>query len=160
MVPPKNSFPSGLPLPDRSVPFYQMITKKESLPPDFYFPISGSRLFSHASVFDGSLIMLFYSSASTTFSRLSRIWICCGGIRLCILQYLRYCLRRICQHTALDRLHDNHRFAVLSGYFVAGFCLNRRSLPVCVVDLQLYELHFRVLVQDLLQLFRSGAVSK
>ena len=82
------------------------------------------------------------------------------GIGFGILKHLCHGLRRICQHAALDGLHDNHRLAVFSGYFVAGLRLHGRILPVRVVNLQLNELHLRMLIQDVFQLLRRGMERK
>ena len=57
----------------------------------------------------------------------------------------------LAQQAALDRLHDDNRLVVLAGHLVAPAGLDVVVLPVRVVDLQLDELHLRVLGKQLVQ---------
>ena len=55
------------------------------------------------------------------------------------------------QGAALDGLHDDDGLVVLAGHLVALAGLDGVALPVGVVDLELDELHLRVVLQDVLQ---------
>ena len=79
-----------------------------------------------------------------------------GRFRLRRFQDFLYAFRRIRQHAALDRLHDDDGLVVFPRRFVTGPGLNGRIFPVAVIDLELYELHFRVRLQNGFQFLRRG----
>ena len=60
-------------------------------------------------------------------------------------------LRKLCQCTALDRLHDYDLFAMLYRRLIAPAGLYLCILPVQIVQLQLYELRLRMLCKDLIE---------
>ena len=64
------------------------------------------------------------------------------------------------QRAALDRLHDDDRLAVLFGYLIAFAGLHALAVPVQIIDLELYKLHFRVLGQDAVQQVRMVVEGK
>lgn len=79
-----------------------------------------------------------------------------GGNRHVRLRFLKEVggrLGEVRKAPALDRLHDDDRFAVFAGGFVAEAGLDRIGVPVGVVDLELDELHLRMFGQHLVQRF-------
>ena len=60
-------------------------------------------------------------------------------------------LRKLCQCTALDRLHDYDLFAMLYRCLIALAGLYLCILPVQIVQLQLYKFCFRMLCKDLIE---------
>ena len=70
------------------------------------------------------------------------------------IQDLPHLRNRISQRTALDRLHDDHRFSVRPADLKIPPACDTRVLPVCIVDLQLHEVHLGMGVQQFLQQIR------
>ena len=64
-------------------------------------------------------------------------------------------LRQVDQIAALDRLHDDHRLAVLHADLVAFAALHLRIVVIRVVELELHRLDRRILRQNLLQHLRA-----
>ena len=73
------------------------------------------------------------------------------GIRFCRLKDLCDTFREICEAAALDRFHDDDRFAVTAGRFIAEAGLYRCRVPVGIVDLELDKFDFRVGGQHLVE---------
>ena len=78
---------------------------------------------------------------------------CIGCVWVCLFHRGCDLLGQIGQGAAFDRLHDDHGFAVFSGYFIAGTGLNILVFPVSIVDLQLNEFYVRMIRQNLIQQF-------
>ena len=63
--------------------------------------------------------------------------------------------RQVDQIAAFDRLHDDHRLAVLHADLVAFAALHLRVVVIRVVELELHRLDRRILRQNLLQHLRA-----
>ena len=75
--------------------------------------------------------------------------------RVQILEDLFRRVRELDQIAALDRLHDDHRLAVLHADLVAFAALHLRVVVIRVVELELHRLDRRILRQNLLQHLRA-----
>ena len=62
--------------------------------------------------------------------------------------------RNIGERAAFHRLHHDHLFAVPDCRFITQPGLNRFAVPIQVIDLKLYDIHFRMAGQDLIQQIR------
>lgn len=74
-----------------------------------------------------------------------------GQLRLLPAHQLLRLRREMDQLAALHRLHDHHLLAVFHRRLIAGPGLDGFAVPVEVVQLQLDDLHLRVLGEDLVQ---------
>ena len=76
-------------------------------------------------------------------------------IRALLQQRRRNGCRQIGQTSATCGLHDHHRLAVLAGNLHVATRLHHGAFPVQIVNLQLNEVHLGMVVEQLIERFRT-----